>query len=98
MSLFQAADKNKILYIESAEVYNVSPLQTMIPGHTERLLILRLEQAFGHHALMNAFNPLNTELNPICHLLALLRAHHILHVRRVWVKDTSNLKPLHPSQ
>jgi hypothetical protein len=25
-------------------------------------------------------NPLNAELNPICHLLALLRAHHILHV------------------
>ena len=26
------------------------------------------------------FNPLNAELNPICHLLALLRAHHIFHV------------------
>jgi hypothetical protein len=26
------------------------------------------------------FNPLNAELNPICHLLALLRAHHISHV------------------
>jgi transposase len=25
-------------------------------------------------------NPLNSELNPICHLLALLGAHHILHV------------------
>ena len=29
------------------------------------------------------FNPLNTELNPICHLLALLETHHILHVSRV---------------
>jgi hypothetical protein len=27
-------------------------------------------------------NPLNAELNPICHLLALLGAHHILHVSR----------------
>jgi len=27
-------------------------------------------------------NPLNAELNPICHLLALLGAHHILHVGR----------------
>ena len=26
-------------------------------------------------------NPLNAKLNPICHLLALLGAHHILHVR-----------------
>ena len=32
------------------------------------------------------FNPLNTELNPICHLLALLGAHHILHVGRIRVK------------
>jgi len=32
------------------------------------------------------FNPLNAEFNPICHLLALLGAHHILHVSRVRVK------------
>jgi len=31
-------------------------------------------------------NPLNAELNPICHLMALLRAHHILHVSRIRVK------------
>ena len=30
--------------------------------------------------------PLNAELNPICHLLALLGAHHIIHVCRIWVK------------
>jgi hypothetical protein len=32
-------------------------------------------------------NLLNTELNSICHLLALLGAHHILHVSRIRVKD-----------
>ena len=31
-------------------------------------------------------NPLNPELNPSCHLLALVGAHHILHVSRVRVK------------
>jgi hypothetical protein len=31
-------------------------------------------------------NPLNTELNPICHMLALLGARHILHFSRVRVK------------
>jgi hypothetical protein len=31
------------------------------------------------------FNPLNGELNPICHLLALLAAHHILYVSRIRV-------------
>jgi hypothetical protein len=35
---------------------------------------------------MYCFNPLNAELNPMCHLLALLGAHHILHVRRIRVK------------
>jgi hypothetical protein len=30
--------------------------------------------------------PLNAELNPIWHLLALLGAHHILHVSRIRVK------------
>ena len=33
------------------------------------------------------FNPLNTELNPICHLLALLGAHPILHVSRIRVNS-----------
>ena len=30
-------------------------------------------------------NPLNPELNPICHLLALLGAHHFLHLSRIRV-------------
>jgi hypothetical protein len=34
----------------------------------------------------NCVNPLNAELNPICHLLALLGAHPILHVCRIRVK------------
>jgi hypothetical protein len=32
-------------------------------------------------------NPLNAELNPICHLLALVGAHPILYVSRIRVKD-----------
>jgi len=35
-------------------------------------------------------NPLNARLNPICHPLALLGAHHILHTSRVRVNP---LKP-----
>jgi len=47
------------------------------------------------------FNPLNAELNPICYLLALLGAHHFLHVSRIRIKsltlrlliyDISNLR------
>jgi len=38
-------------------------------------------------------NPLNAELNPIWHLLALLRAHHILHVGGLRVNA-----PTHPAR
>ena len=34
-----------------------------------------------------SFNPLNAELNPICYLLALLGAHHFLHLSRMRVKS-----------
>jgi hypothetical protein len=38
-------------------------------------------------------NPLNAQLNPICHLIALLEAHPILHVSRIRVK----VAPKHPN-
>ena len=34
----------------------------------------------------DVINPLKPELNPICYLLALLEAHHFLHVSRIRVK------------
>ena len=37
----------------------------------------------GRPAVSQWLIPLNAELNPICHLLALLEAHHILHVSRI---------------
>ena len=44
-----------------------------------------------HHHRINRtpmyFNPLNAELNPLCYLLALLGAHHFLHVSRIRVKS-----------
>jgi len=39
--------------------------------------------------VQNSLNPLNAELNPICHLLALLGADHILHVSRIKVNATA---------
>jgi hypothetical protein len=44
------------------------------------------------------FKPLNTELNPICHMLALLGARHILHVNRIRVKSTEALLMYHGYQ
>jgi len=37
---------------------------------------------------LSLFNPLNAESNPFCYLLALLGAHHILHVSRIWVNHS----------
>ena len=46
-----------------------------------------------HHLVLEIYqkeaqkiNPLNAELNPICHLLALVGAHHIVRVTRIRVK------------
>jgi len=55
-------------------------------GRTDgRTNTTKLTVAFRNPA--NSFNPLNAELNPICHLLALLGAHHIFHVSRIRVKN-----------
>jgi hypothetical protein len=34
----------------------------------------------------SSLNPANAKLNPICHFLSLLGAHHILHISRIGVK------------
>jgi len=36
-----------------------------------------------------SINTLNAELDPICYLLALLGAHHFLHVSRIRVKSVT---------
>jgi len=38
-------------------------------------------------------NPLNAELNPICHLLALLGAHHFFHISRIRDKPHGHWDP-----
>ena len=43
----------------------------------------------GTCSISRNFNPLNAELSPIRHLLALVGARHIVHVRRERVKDNT---------
>ena len=45
----------------------------------------KLNINYTYSVSVGLFNPLNAKLNPICHLLALVGAHHILHVSRVRV-------------
>jgi hypothetical protein len=41
---------------------------------------------------VDVINSLNAELNPICDLLALLGAHHILHISRIRVNHRATTK------
>ena len=45
---------------------------------------------FGN-LVIHVFNPLNAELNPIRHLIALVGARHIVHVSRIGVKNNKDL-------
>ena len=62
----------------------------LIIDHSDRKYIRqmlpypKLTIGFMKHVFIN---PLNAELNPICCLLALLGAHHFLHVSRIRVKS-----------
>jgi len=55
------------------------------PAWTDRQRFVSLRCCLGD-ILEFWFNPLKPELNPICYLLALLGAHHFLHVSRIRVK------------
>jgi hypothetical protein len=57
--------------------YNIYSILRKIGGMTSKFLLCSLQCQI---------NPLNAELNPIFLLLALLGAHHILHVSGVKVK------------
>jgi hypothetical protein len=56
----------------------------------DSLLKSRYHQFFLRHLkaiIYYNLNTLNAKLNPICHLLALLGAHHILHISRIRVNS-----------
>ena len=51
-----------------------------------RDVILRFYDSY-HAVFIYSFNPLNAELNPIRHLLALVGARHVVHISRIRVKS-----------
>ena len=55
-------------------------------GNIEGKIEVTGRQRRRREQLLDDFNPLKPELNPICYLLALL-AHHFLHVIRIRVKS-----------
>jgi len=55
--------------------------------HKAFLSCLQGDGSRGQELNAEEINPLNTKLNLICHLLALLGAHPILHVSKIRVKN-----------
>jgi len=65
-------------------------LRNTIPA--PRILRLLLDFFQNLYIPLLLINPLNAELNPICHLLALLGAHYIFHVSGLRV-NINGMKP-----
>ena len=81
--LFQVMDRINMWH-EVAACLIVCELRSKIFVETDR----QTDTIYLYCKIVVAtFNPLNAELNPICCLLALLGAHHFLHVSRIRVKS-----------
>ena len=62
----------------------IAPGLLLMGKHTVKFIMASYTHKSGHQSVIN---PLNAELNPICYLMALLGAHHFLHVSRIGVKS-----------
>ena len=77
-NLFHDNPFNTVRVSVVLSVLRVFPSSSSLIYSPQHLLFLGVCSLF--------LNPLNPELNPICYLLALLGAHHFLHVSRIRVK------------
>jgi hypothetical protein len=82
-------------YLQNTSLTQITPSQDVISFHFKNknvdgalscCSLHRRNTANSLRVSQDTFNPLNAELNPICHLLALLGAHHILHISKIRVK------------
>ena len=95
---FDQSSQSRQQYKETEGKFRLLPESTITKEKKKTTRILEGHMRNGRHLNLSApkcvssafccakINPLNPELNPICYLLALLGAHHFLHVSRVRVK------------
>ena len=82
LETFETFTKNRLVQLEQ----KVSFSTALVPARAEPSLNLRFNlQMSLHVAHLLSFNPLNAQLNPIRHLLALVAARHFVHVSRIRV-------------
>jgi len=79
---FRSRSSNRIKERRRISLNLISYFPFYIPEH----YICSRKKIFLSFILLT-INPLSPELNPICYLLALLGAHHFLHVSRIRVKS-----------
>jgi len=76
----------KITFVSFREPEIIPSGQAEISLHTRKLCAhAKFKNRFYFNRHQNSSSA-SAELNPTCHLLALLGAHHILHVSRIRVK------------
>jgi len=79
-----------LLHLFKSHCHNILPSKLVFPSglHSKNHVSADISSHAFHMSrpTQATFNPLKPELNPICYLLALLGAHHFLHVSRIRVK------------
>ena len=76
-----------IHFLTIAGICTIRSVRRIIRFKKNSLFKRRLPGCSRFSFCKKIINPLNPELNPICYLLALLRAHHFLRVSRIRVKS-----------
>jgi len=71
--------------------YTLKMGRKLVPETSGILHILALLSAREYLIVVHNIIPLNAKLNPICYLLALIGAHHFLHVSRIRIKIWDSL-------
>jgi hypothetical protein len=79
--------RRKVPHVQRAILVTVVSVPALCYCECEVLASLRHMHLGSFFLEPEGINPLNGELNPICHFLALLGAHHILHISSVRVKS-----------
>ena len=68
--------------------------RNILPIHNSTWSLRPATSTLADDGRSTQINRLNPELNPICYLLALLGAHHFLHVSRIRVKGKRFMRHL----
>ena len=91
---FRSASQNRVhKFNQLPKIRNESVLRSKLALKIDSIMqnMILIVNFIGYTSLQRRqFKPLNAELNPICHLLALAGAHHFVHVSRLRVKELRN--------